>query len=407
MVVGDVTRLRQVLVNLIGNAVKFTAAGEVVVSVHATPAPGEGGVKLHFVVADTGLGIPVEKQHKLFQSFSQVDSSTTRQFGGTGLGLVISKRLSELMGGSMWVESEAGKGARFNFTIVVKIGDDTVPAWQQAPAELKGSRVLLVEDNAAQRRAFAQYASFWGLQLTETATLAEAERALAAPDVRFDLLLVDAELLGPEKAREVTRLRQLAKVPVMLALIRRLRADDAAAVGADAYVVKPIRPTQLLEGLARCLTGRATHEKRSPVASPFAETLAAQVPLRILLVDDIAINQMVGVMLLERLGYKVDVVGNGLEALSALEAKVYDLIFLDVRMPEMDGYETARRISAKWANNPSARPRIIAMTGNAMQSDRQLCLDAGMDGYISKPVRVEELKVIIERWGVRPAGAKP
>ncbi len=403
MVVGDVTRLRQVLVNLIGNAVKFTSKGEVVISVRASEGTKDGDIVLHFSVADTGLGIPVEKQDRLFQSFSQVDSSTTRQFGGTGLGLAISKRLSELMGGTMWVESAAGRGAKFNFNIIVRRGDTTAPAWQQAPASLRGKRVLLVEDNAAQRSAFSQCASFWGLEVVEAPSVAVADAALAAPGASFDLLALDAELLSPDLSGGVARLRAAAGgVAILLMPARRIRSDDAATIGADASIVKPIRPAQLLEAVVRCLGRSLTNEKRAPVASPFAESLATRIPLRILLVDDIAINQMVGTMLLQRLGYKVDVVSNGIEALAALDSKVYDLIFLDVRMPEMDGYEAARRICGKWAGKEAQRPRIIAMTGNAMQSDREKCLAAGMDAYISKPVRIEELKVIIERWGVRP-----
>jgi signal transduction histidine kinase len=403
MVTGDVTRLRQILVNLIGNAVKFTARGEVVVGVRPVPGAPAGDVRLHFTVADTGPGIPREKQDRLFQSFSQVDSSTTRQYGGTGLGLAISKRLAELMGGTMWVESAAGAGSTFQFEITVKDGEPAVPAWQQAPIGLRGRRLLVVDDNAAQRRVIAECAAFWGVAVVEAAGLAEAEVALAAPGERFDVLALDAELLGADRAAAIASLRQRAgSVAVVLMLARRLRSEEVAALGADARIVRPLRPDHLLEALVRSLNAGSAQEKRAPAASVFAEPMAARLPLRMLLVDDIAINQMVGSMLLQRLGYTVDVVGNGIEALAALEAKDYDLIFLDVRMPEMDGYETAQRITAMWAGKATPRPRIVAMTGNAMQSDREKCLEAGMDAYISKPVRIEELKAIIDRWGPAP-----
>jgi len=401
IVVGDVTRLRQVLVNLVGNAVKFTARGEVVVSAHPGPGPHPGELTLHFTVADTGIGIPREKLERLFQSFSQVDSSTTRQFGGTGLGLAISKRLAELMGGTMWVESEEGRGSQFRFTINVRPGPSDAPAWLAAPPALRGRRVLFAEDNPTQRRAFAQFAALWGLDAAEASGLAATEALLTAPGARFDLLLLERELLEPEPASVLARLRALpgARGAVCLLLSgQRLRAGDAQSLGADGLVVKPLRPAPLLEALSRALTGGAAQEKRPPAVSPFEATLAARLPLRLLVADDNAVNQKVAVMLLRRLGYTADAVADGTEVLKALEAKAYDLVLLDVQMPEMDGYEAARRIRQQW---PGARPRIIAMTGNAMQGDREKCLEAGMDDYITKPVRVEELKAALERWGAR------
>ncbi len=406
MVVGDITRLRQILVNLIGNAVKFTARGEVVVSVGASAGAKTGERVLHFSVADTGLGIPREKQDRLFQSFSQVDSSTTRQFGGTGLGLAICKRLAELMGGRIWVESEGGRGSKFNFNVLVGQNDFALPAWSQAPAMLRGKRVLLVEANAAQCRAFAQYAAVWGLLLTEVPSLVAATAALAVPGACYDLLVLDTGFFGSEVAAGVARLRANAgAAAVLLMALRRLRAEEVSAAGMPVVVVKPLRPAQLLEAMVSCVVSLPARVKRPPAATPFADSLAARFPLRILLVDDVAINQMVGVMMLQRLGYQADVAGNGEEALAALEAKVYDLIFLDVRMPKMDGYEAARRICDKWAGTDRLRPRIVAMTGNALQSDREKCLAAGMDDYISKPVRVEELKAVIEQCRAAPSGS--
>lgn len=408
VVVGDVTRLRQVLVNLIGNAVKFTAKGEVLIAAHTTPGAREGELTLHFCVSDTGIGIPAEKQDKLFQSFSQVDSSTTRQFGGTGLGLAISKRLVELMGGTMWLQSESGKGSKFYFNLNVRPSGAPSPSWHAAPAEIRGKRVLLVEDNTAQRRAFVQFAKVWGLEVAEVTSLAEAEARLSASEGRADLVAADSDLLWPEAAARAAVLREKSGgAPLLLLSALRTRAGEASALGASGVVMKPLRPAQLLEHIVRALTGGAAQERRAPVSSPFAESLASRLPLRLLIADDNAVNQKVALMLLKRLGYTADAVGNGVEALRALDAKIYDVVFLDVQMPELDGYETARKICEKWAGNEPARPRMIAMTGNAMQGDREKCLEAGMDDYISKPVRVEELRAMLERWGVGRVVSSP
>ncbi len=408
-VIGDVTRLRQVLVNLVGNAVKFTPKGEVVVAVEPAQAARDDEAGLHFTVSDTGIGIPAAKQDRLFQSFSQVDSSTTRHFGGTGLGLAISKRLVELMGGTMWVDSREGEGSKFHFTITVRPGREHTPGWRLAPQVLRGKRVLLVDDNPRQGESFLHFAQLWQLECERAASVPAAVARLTEPGPRFDLLLVDQDLLVPEPARELERLRATpggAGAAVLLLTTLRLRAGAAQAAGAAGAILKPFRPAPLLETLVRALTGVAMQDKRAPAASPFGETLASRLPLRLLLADDNAVNQKVAGMLLLRLGYRADVAANGVEVLRALQSKTYDLIFLDVQMPEMDGYETARRVTALWAAAPAARPRMIAMTGNAMQGDRERCLEAGMDDYISKPVRVDELRDMLERWGApQPTGA--
>ncbi len=405
LVVGDVTRLRQVIVNLVGNAIKFTAKGEVVVSAGVTDGAKPGELRLNFTVADTGVGIPRDKQERLFKSFSQVDSSTTRVFGGTGLGLAISKRLVELMGGTMWVESEAGKGSTFLFNLMVRPGGDEAPAWRRGSPALRGKRLLLLEDNAAQRRALGQFAQMWGFEIAEAESVAAAEAALRGPGPRFDLLLLDNELLGESAEPIVARLQGLpgaAGAALLLVSAQRLRARGARTPPVHGIVAKPLRPAPLLESLVRALTGVSQKERRVAVASPFGaggREMAERLPLRLLVADDNAVNQKVALMILKRLGYNADAVGNGVEVLQALETKVYDVILLDVQMPEMDGYETARRVCAKWSLLEHERPRIIAMTGNAMQGDRELCLEAGMDDYISKPVQVEELKAALELWG--------
>ncbi|MFA6960696.1 MAG: response regulator [Opitutaceae bacterium] len=406
-VIGDVTRLRQVLVNLLGNAIKFTTQGEVVVSVSSQAGARAGELSLRFAVTDTGIGIPREKQDRLFQSFSQVDSSTTREFGGTGLGLAISMRLVELMGGTMSVESEEGKGSTFHFWITVRPGTDEAPAWKRGSPALLGKRLLLLEDNAMQRRLVAQFAKMWGIELIEAGDIATAESALRVPDRRCDLLLLDYQLLGSDAESLVVRLGELpgADGAMMLLLsAHRLRASDGHMPAVHGFVGKPIRPVALLESLVRAVTGVSKDEKRVATASPFdvgGRLLADRLPLRLLVADDNAVNQKVAVMLLKRFGYNADAVGNGVEVMKALETKIYDIILLDVQMPEMDGYEAARRICEKWSTLEYNRPRIVAMTGNAMQGDRERCLASGMDDYISKPVQVEELKAALERWGER------
>jgi CheY-like chemotaxis protein len=375
-----------------------------VVTVRAQGGAKPGELDLYFTVADTGIGIPQEKQDRLFLSFSQVDSSTTREFGGTGLGLAISKQLAELMGGTMTVDSAAGKGSSFHFNIAVRPGIDEAPAWQAGAPVLRGKRLLLLEDNAAQRRALAQFAQGWGLELTEVASIAMAEAALRVPAASFDLLLLDHELLGAAAESLVAHLRGLpgaARAALLLLSAQRLRVNGAHAPAVDGLVSKPFRPGPLLESLVRAIAGVSQHEKRIATASPFGTSgrqMGERLPLRVLVADDNAVNQKVALMLLKRLGYTADAVGNGLEVLQALERKTYDIILLDVQMPEMDGYATARRICTKWAALEHERPRMVAMTGNAMQGDRELCLKAGMDDYISKPVQVDELKAALERW---------
>ena len=418
ILVSDVTRLRQILVNLISNAVKFTPAGEVVVEVNVASRgprqPPPGGKHdtdllrhpeqwlLHFSVRDTGIGVPLEHQHKLFKSFQQVDASTTRHYGGTGLGLAICKRLVELMGGRIWVESEAGKGATFHFTILTKATPATSPpAWQSPQPQLDGKRLLVIEDNATAAHLITHRATQWGMQV-ECLSDASAARARLAADPPPDVVLLDFQLPGIEPMRFVEELRRepwgraLRLVPMTNL---RVRSDDPRpeALGLPVFLHKPIRPAQLLEALCRALSVQVQREKRTPGAPTLDVTLAQRLPLRVLLADDNPINQKVGLSVLHRLGYRADVVQNGREVLRALEQQPYDVLFLDVQMPEMDGLECAREICRRWSRD--RRPVIIAMTGNALLGDRDKCLAAGMDDYISKPVRVAELQAALERWG--------
>ena len=406
---ADVTRLRQILVNLLSNAVKFTGEGEIALTVKQVADPtlhfseptnlGANEMFLHIAVRDSGIGIPEDKLNRLFQSFSQVDASTTRQYGGTGLGLAICKRLSELMGGRIWVESTAGMGSTFQFIIRV----DRSPSQQEEshrPPDLSGRRVLLVEDNETAGRAAASYATKAKLALDIATDAAAALQKIEAAS--YDAIVLDLQL--PDKngialAREIRQTPKGKELPILLMTDVRLRSDDTRPlqVGVSLYVFKPIRPSQFYDAITRAFEGRTKEERKAPVSSEFDSDMGERMPLKILLADDNLINQKVGAKMLEKLGYNPDIAANGVEVLKMLEQKPYQIIFLDVQMPEMDGYEASRRIHQRWQG--SKRPRIIAMTGNALEGDRERCLAAGMDDYVAKPVRVTELQAVLDRWG--------
>jgi signal transduction histidine kinase/HPt (histidine-containing phosphotransfer) domain-containing protein len=418
ILVSDVIRLRQILVNLVGNAVKFTPGGEVVVEVtpaahgHRMMEPGhEQGTDyhghpeqwlLHFSVRDTGIGIPLDKQHRLFKSFQQVDASTTRHFGGTGLGLAISKRLVELMGGRIWVDSDAGKGATFHFTILVRGAAATSPpAWQSPQPQLAGKRVLIVEDGASNLRLLQHRLEQWGLKV-ETTTSGREALALLEQSTPFDAAILDLQLAEPDGftlARDIRKQTYGRFLPLVFLSSVRLRSDDFRATDLEVsiFIHKPIRPAQLLDALCRAFKVQVQRDKKSPVTPGLDSDFARRLPMRVLLADDNPINQKVGVSVLHKLGYRADVAYNGIEVIKALEAKTYDMLFLDVQMPEMDGLECARQICHRWTRDK--RPVIIAMTGNALMGDREKCLAAGMDDYISKPVRIADLQTTLERWG--------
>ncbi|HUG33341.1 MAG TPA: GAF domain-containing protein [Anaerolineales bacterium] len=398
VIAGDVTRLRQILLNLFSNAVKFTEKGEVVLNVTARPA-SKKNIELTFHVRDTGIGLTQEGISRLFQSFSQADASTTRKYGGTGLGLAISKRLAEMMGGTMWVESEGlGKGATFSFAIrasTAELREGGHREFTGEQSELRGRRILIVDDNATNRKILHAQTMKWGMNPRETGLPHEALQWIQAGE-SYDLAVLDMhmpEMDGVELAKRI-RLSG-ANIPIVLfsSLGRReVGVDDGLFA---AYLTKPIKQSQLFDTLAGLFM-----ETKIPEQKPAVERfkldpeLASRHPLKILLAEDNAVNQKLALRLLEQMGYRADVASNGLEAVESVARQKYDVILMDVQMPEMDGLEATRQIVANW---PQKHPRIIGLTANALEGDREMCLAAGMADYISKPIRVQELVEALER----------
>ena len=389
---GDLTRLRQVLLNLLANAVKFTEAGEVVLSVDAQ-ALDDGRVELRFAVRDTGIGLGEDAMGRLFKSFSQGDSSTTRRYGGTGLGLAISKRLAELMGGRMWVESAGpGHGSTFLFTIHAALAERPASNRRYVTGPqpgLEGRRLLVVDDNATNLKVLSLQAASWGLLTRATNSPLEALRWLETGE-RFDLAVLDMhmpELDGLTLARRVKSLAPALPLVLFSSLGRREVGDEGGLF--DGYLNKPLHQSQLFDTLATLLLHEDRPQRAVARAKPALDAAMAQRhPLRILLAEDNAVNQKLALRLLSQMGYRADLASNGIEAIESLERQPYDVVLMDVQMPEMDGLEAAREIDRRWS---ATRPRIVAMTANAMQGDREVCLAAKMDDYITKPIRVEAL----------------
>jgi PAS domain S-box-containing protein len=394
-VVGDLTRLRQILINLLNNAVKFTERGEVVVTVSAEPIHASDRHRLTFAVRDTGIGIAEDRRDRLFESFSQVDPSTTRRYGGTGLGLAISNRLVELMGGTMSVESSPGEGSIFRFTINAEAAPLPPRAFEGAVASLRDKRVLIVDDNATNRDILTRQATVWGMDARQTGSPAEALGWIRGGE-RFDVVILDQqmpEMDGLTLAGEIGRVR--ADLPlVMLTSIDSIDASSVAALAG--YLTKPVRPSQLFDALMGLFgVGFAESADRAAVVAEPDEHLAERLPLRILVVEDNAVNQQLALLLLQKVGYRADVAANGVEALEALERQPYDVVLMDVEMPEMDGLEATRQIRGMTPGEP--RPRIIAVTAKALQGERERCLQAGMDDYLTKPIRLHELIEALRR----------
>jgi signal transduction histidine kinase/DNA-binding response OmpR family regulator len=406
---GDVTRLRQVLINLLNNAVKFTERGEVVLSVRSegVEAGGGGGGgepfhRLHIAVRDTGIGIPADRTERLFAAFSQVDASTTRRYGGTGLGLAICRRLAELMGGTVSVEGEEGKGSTFHVTILARAAATPARVHEQdLQPQMGGKHVLVVDDNATNRQILCRQTEAWGMVARSTGSPAEALEWIRGDDP-CDLALLDLampEMDGLSLAGEIRRHRDAGSLP--LVLLTSLGAQVDATVGAHfaATLSKPIKPSHLYEALMSVFAGRPRRIAPSSAPQAFDPGLGARLPMRILVAEDNAVNQRLVLLLLGKLGYRADVVGNGLEAVEAVGRQHYDVVLMDVQMPEMDGLEACRRIVERWA--AAERPRIVALTANALESDREECLAAGMDDYLAKPIRIEKLAAALERCGTR------
>ena len=415
-VVGDATRLGQILVNLVNNAIKFTPSGEVAVAISSrrlssdepdAPARSE----FQFSVRDTGIGIPADRIDRLFLSFSQADSSISRRYGGTGLGLAICKGLVELMGGRMWIESKEGQGSAFHFTIPLPVTTESNPDFVEAQPTLAGLRVLVVEDGKGSRTAIVEQLRQWGMTPVEAGNAGQAiAEVKSTPGVA--LAIVDRQLPdqdGIALAVELRKHRNHHSLPTIILNSVGTPLESSESLPPDSLLLnKPVKPAQLLSALLQFKSGTKPAQPRNPhTVSKLDFTLAEKFPLRILLTDDNVINQKVALRLLQQLGYKADKASNGREAIEALEREPYDLILMDVQMPEIDGLEATRRIRQRQrdADSPGNFQRpivIIAMTANAMHGDREKCVAAGMDDYLPKPVRPETLQAMLQKHSTRP-----
>jgi PAS domain S-box-containing protein len=400
---GDPHRLRQIVVNLIGNAIKFTERGEVVLLAEVRSRTHDR-VCLHFAVSDTGIGIAPEQQRKLFRAFSQADTSTTRKYGGTGLGLAISARMVRMMGGEIWLESETGQGSTFHFTVPFGLARGRVP--RPASRELTqvhGLPVLVVDDNATNRRILEEMLTNWGMRPTvveggqEALATLEHARALGEP---FALVLLDAmmpEMDGFALAERIGQDASLA-APTLMMLSSANRREDAArcqALAVSTYLTKPVKQSTLLDAIMTALGPSAKIDDGEHKAVPLPAPCGARRALQLLLAEDNVVNQRLAVSLLEKRGHQVVVVGNGREAIAALDAQPFDAVLLDVQMPEMDGFEATAAIRAHEAGT-GAHTWIIAMTAHALKGDKERCLAAGMDAYLTKPLRPQELYEVVE-----------
>ncbi len=400
---GDATRLRQVIVNLLGNAVKFTERGEVFLSIRceslqAGAAGCASPVRLCVSVKDTGIGIPPEAQDRIFESFTQVDASTTRRYGGTGLGLAISRRLVELMGGRMEVESALGLGSEFRFSVILE-GLEVAggPAQGGLRSHLVGKRLLIVDDNPTNLRILGKQASKWSLAVHAVSSGAEALECLRQ-GARFDFAILDMqmpEMDGVMLARQIRALQGAAEMPlVLLSSMGRPEAEGDRRLFA-ACLTKPAKPAHLHELLAGLVAPSEAGAARSLAAMGAGQPPVPLHPTRVLAAEDNSVNQKVLAQMLKRLGYRADFVANGQEALEACALQAYDVILMDVQMPEMDGHEATRRLRARLRS--AEDPWIIALTANAMQGDRERCLASGMNDYLTKPVTLPKLSLALER----------
>lgn len=400
--VGDSGRLRQVVVNLVGNAIKFTDEGEVVVAVEPEQVT-ESEVVLHVRVRDTGPGIPEDRKKEIFEAFRQADASTTRRFGGTGLGLAISQHLVELMGGRIWVDSELGRGSTFHFTARLGRGRPGEERAEAAAESLEGLPVLVVDDNATNRRILGETLTAWGMVPTLVPSAKEAEATLrraAADRSPFSLLITDLmmpEVDGLELAERIREEPDLPGLPIVLlsSAGRIVESEREEAGGIARTLMKPVKQSQLFDALVKVLADTVPPASGGAGGESDDEGEQARRAVRILVAEDSPVNQKVAQRLLERRGHRVVVVENGREAIEALGEDVFDLVLMDVQMPEMDGLEATRAIRRREAKDGGRLP-IVAMTAGAMAEDRERCLEAGMDAFLTKPVRSEELYRVVE-----------
>jgi len=397
VLIGDPGRVRQILINLTGNAIKFTERGEVAVSVEAPekPVPAGQPMNVHFSVIDTGIGIPKDKQQAIFEAFQQADTSTTRKYGGTGLGLTISSRLVEMMGGKIWVESEPGKGSTFHFTAMLGVTDEKI---ESAPIEyLEGLRAIVVDDNVRAGRTLVEILGGWRIQGQAVQNAQDALTAIreaAAKRAPFDIALVDAQMPGTEGLDLARQIRRMAEVkqPLLLMLSPAGQAADLARrpeLEIAASLAKPVRASNLLRALERGLKVNRAERSSSPAVATVSR------PLHVLLAEDNAVNQTLACRLLEKRGHSVLVAGNGKDAVAAVEREHFDVVLMDVQMPEMGGLE-ATGLIRKAEGRSGRHVPIVAMTAHAMKGDRDRCLASGMDAYISKPIDAPELFATIE-----------
>jgi len=404
---GDSSRLRQIVINLVGNAIKFTERGEVALRV--SPEYKDGGDNMfHFTVTDTGIGIPQDKLGVIFDPFSQADASTTRKYGGTGLGLTISSRLVRMMGGRTWVESEVGKGSEFHFTLFLGAAETkAIQTGKIAPAEnLRGVRVLVVDDNLTNRKILESMLSRWQMRPSSVEGGKEALEQLSIAKEEgkpFGLILTDMNMPDMDGFTLIERIRQrpeLSTATIMMLTSAGHRGDALRCqqLGIAAYLLKPIRQMELRAAIARVI-GTPAPGGAVPLVTRYAvqEAVEPQSGLRVLLAEDNAVNQRLAVRMMENKGHHVTVAGNGKEAVAALEKETFDAVLMDVQMPEMDGFEATAAIREK-EKSTGLHQAIIALTAHAMKGDREKCLAAGMDGYLSKPIRSQELFEILDSY---------
>ena len=391
---ADEARVRQILVNYLGNAVKFTARGEVVLQVQAiAPSAGEPS-EIRFSVRDTGMGIPADRMDRLFKEFSQTDASVAVRYGGTGLGLAICGKLAEAHGGRVWAESQLGVGSSFHLALPAGARPEAGPSAPAFRETLRGLHALIVDDNLTSLEILRAHAELWGMSVRATQDPAEALRWLEGGG-QLDVILADQGmpgLDGLELARRIRGVRGRATVPIVLlsSLRESARLARASEPALTAVLTKPLRQSELFRRIEEVLRPPVAGEREKP-----ARAATPSPSLAILLVEDNILNQKVALVLLERLGYAADVASDGARALEALDRKPYDVVLMDMRMPNMDGLEATRAIRARGAS--IRQPRIIALTANAMIGDREACMTAGMDDYISKPVDRNELVEALKR----------